>query len=110
MNLIYHTNQCKNHKKRSKYKPKYTGHIDKVITQPIRAGILMSVDQDKLIDLISSLLPITKESEHRETVKKYIEEISQYDAIHLANNSFWGHDSSSRVTKERYQHPKKNKK
>ena len=57
-NLIHQTNQCSAHKDElSKKKSGYNGHIPSRISRPIRAGLLLGVERDRLVDLIVSLQP-----------------------------------------------------
>lgn len=87
--------------------PRYIGSICKDISKPIRAGLLLDVDKDKLVDLIASLSPVCNEISPKAVAQIQIDEIRQYDNIQLLNNCFWGNDSESRVNKERYNYPKR---
>lgn len=90
--------------------PQYTGNIAKEISTPIRAGLLLKLDHNKLVDLIASLSPMWNEQSSRDNAELYIKEISRYGKEQLANNCFWGNDTSVRINKERYKHPTKKRK
>lgn len=109
--LVLQTNQCKDHKKEfSKYRAKYVGNIPKSITQPIRCCLLNNVDMRQCLDLIKCMSPICTEEDPDSVAQAYINEIATFNKIDLADNCFWGDDSASRVTKERYKRPKKKRK
>ena len=72
------------------------------LSRPIRAGILMGVNHDNLVELIASLLSVNESVNPQSLSEQYIAEITEYDRVHLADNCFWGDDSASRVKKDRY--------
>lgn len=109
ISLIRQTNKCNQHKKRASNTLKYNGTIVKAVSTPIRAGILMDVDRGKLLELITLLSPVCDKPNPEEVAQMYFDEVAQYSRVQLADNCFWGNDSASRVTKERYQRPKKEK-
>lgn len=99
---------CKNHKKRGARVVRYKGNIPSSVSLPIRAGILLDIPNEKIVDLIMSLEHL--QSKDNKLAESYIEEVSTYSKIQLADNCFWGDDSASRITKERYKRPKKKQK
>lgn len=102
--------QCSNHKKRRRHLVRYSGPLPTSITLPIRAGLLLQVEQSKLIELIASLVPANIEENNITFAETHINTISKYSYAELADNCFWGNDSCSRVNKERYVRLKKKQK
>lgn len=109
VNLIRQTTQCNNHKKRESKSQRYIGTIPSFVSNAIRAGILMEVESEKLVELIASMEPICKENDSTRIAKEYIKEVALFDPVKLSDNCFWGNDTSTRINKERYKHHKKPK-
>lgn len=86
---------------------RYKGDIEPKISRPIRAGLLLGVDRSQLVELVSSLISVSKP---KIVAQKSIDEIAKYSIVELTDNCFWGDDSFARVTKERYIRPKKKQK
>lgn len=109
--LCYQTMLCKNHNKKTYgRRERYNGVIAKEATIAIRAGLLLLVDQEKLIDVIASFDTMSTETDPRSVAMKYIAELAEYSSVQLADNCFWGNDSAFRVTKERYKRSTKKQK
>lgn len=95
--LRMQTGQCRNHFKDNckKNRPHYLGDIPKEISRPIRAGILLCVDREKLIALLCSLDPLVSDEPdvtiRRAKAIQMIDTIrATYDDVTLADNCFWG--------------------
>ena len=93
---------CSNHKTHGRVHFHYAGDIPMKLSRPIRAGILMGVNHDNLVELIASLLSVNESVNPQSLSEQYIAEITEYDRVYLADNCFWGDDSASRVKKDRY--------
>jgi hypothetical protein len=99
--------RCSEHSKvfRTKRRPRYTGSIPAHLTQPIRTGLLQSIDNNSLLQLIASLI----QGDNRDTVAHcYIQEVAQFSKTHLLDGGFWWEDGCQRKSGIRYKH--KNKK
>ena len=104
------TMTCKIHSKPlHKKRHKYDGPIPPHVCRPIRAGILLKVKHGKLCDVVASLDPIKNAQDPLGLAAEYIESIAQYDRTCLADNCFWGDDSSVRRNGVRVPHKKPQK-
>jgi hypothetical protein len=104
------TMKCKAHSKQSHdwHRQKYMGPIPLHIRRPIRAGLLLKVDRQALCNLVASLEPTKNAEDPIGLATNYIECIAQYDFVCLADNCFWGDDSSVRKNGVRVPHKKPN--
>ena len=78
---------------------KYNGPIPYHVSHPIRAGLLLGVKRDHLLNLVRSLDPVKQAPNPIDLANKYIESIAKYDRVILADNCFWSDGSSSSRSK-----------
>ena len=102
---------CKAHSRHlhNNRRPKYDGPIPLHIRRPIRAGLLLGVDRNQLCSLVTSMEPIKNAENPVFVATSFIEHIAQYDRACLADNCFWGDDSSVRRNGVRVPHKKPQK-
>ena len=109
--LINQTNQCSAHKdKLSKKKSGYNGHIPSRISRPIRAGLLLGVERDRLVELVMSLQSDVSESSDTESRKEQADQMirdvrEKHTDVQLADNCYWGDKSTVRKNGSQYRHP-----
>jgi hypothetical protein len=89
---------CKVHSRTmyEKLTDKYNGPIPYHVSHPIRAGLLLGVNRDHLLNLIKSLDPVKHTPNPTTMAKQYIDTIARYDRALLADNCFWGPSSPPR--------------
>ena len=89
-NLIRSSCRCSEHSKQlhNRHRKKFTGTLPLQLTCPIRAGLLLNVDREALINLITTMLPVTEVANRHQTAAEYVEEVSQCDRMHLVDNTF----------------------
>jgi hypothetical protein len=108
--LYRQTNQCPSHHgvNRGGVHSTYEGPIPQSVTSCIRAGLLRRVDRGRLTEEVATIEPVKSEADPMATARRMIEEIrAAYSDTQLANNCFWGFNSSVRKHKPLYKHPPK---
>lgn len=100
-NLTVSSCRCSEHSKalRTRTRPRYDGYIPAHITQPIRTGLLQSVDGQALLDLVASLL---QGDNPYSVARSYIDEVSRVSDARLLDGGFWWDDGCQRKAGIRY--------
>lgn len=112
--LTMHSNQCAAHhiQNRKSNRPRYRGKIPSQLSRPIRAGILLHVDHNLLQQLVASLEPLSTDvpdaAARLACAAELIDEIRlNHSDVQLADNCYWGDNSSARKGRPAYRHPRR---
>ncbi len=79
-----------------------------MLSKPIRAGLLLNVDNEQLIELVLNLLDkayntmVDNKNAYAITL---IDMMKGFSVVHLTDNCFWNDNSSIRKDGHMYKHP-----